>query len=141
MKIRIILSLSILATLVACDKPNEVESENPAVPAVTEVQNVDAASAAKLLKDDPGILVLDIRTPEEFSEGHIDGAKNIDFKNATFKAEIGKLDMGKSYIVHCRSGGRSGASLPTFRDLGFSRIYHLNGGFLDWSDSGLPVAK
>lgn len=104
-------------------------------------KHVEAAAAAKLLKDDPKVIVLDIRTPDEFSAGHIKGAKNVDFYADDFAARVAKLDKDKSYLVHCASGGRSGKSLELFKQLGFKSIYHLDGGFKGWQKAGEPVEK
>jgi phage shock protein E len=103
--------------------------------------HVKADAAAKLVQEKK-IIVLDIRTADEFGEGHIAGAKNIDFlQGAEFEAKIKELDKTKPYLVHCQSGGRSGKSLKVFKSLGFEKIYHLDGGFGDWQAAGKPVAK
>lgn len=86
-------------------------------------------------------IVLDVRTGAEFSEGHLKGAKNIDFRDDSFRESVSKLDRKKPYLVHCRSGGRSGASLKIFKELGFEHIYHLDGGMLGWEKAGLPVVR
>ncbi len=108
------------------------------------VTHVDAEGAAKLLaeKDDKKRpVILDIRTPEEFQEGHLEGAKNIDFKADDFSEKIARLDRDKPYVVHCRSGGRSGSSLEIFKKLGFKNIIHLDGGILGWQEAKLPTTK
>lgn len=113
------------------------------VEAGASVVHVDAAKAAELLKssgaeekESDKIVVLDVRTPEEFKEERIEGAKNVDFKAADFKEMAAKLDKGKPYLVHCRSGKRSTASLEVLKELGFTRIYHLDGGILAWMEAG-----
>jgi len=105
------------------------------------VQHVKSPQAAKLLKQDKEIVVLDIRTEKEFKSGHIKGAKNIDFYGDDFGKEIAKLDRQKTYLVHCASGGRSGKSLKQFDELGFVSIIHLDDGFKGWAKSGNPVEK
>ena len=103
--------------------------------------HVKADAAAKLVQEKK-VTVLDIRTADEFGEGHIAGAQNIDFlQGAEFEAKIKELDKTKPYLVHCQSGGRSGRSLKVFKSLGFEKIYHLDGGFGDWQAAGKPVAK
>lgn len=102
---------------------------------------VDAVDAAELIRSDSDLVVLDIRTPEEFAAGHIEGAVNIDFKADTFAAKIGELDPEKAYLLHCRSGARSGQSLPLFKDLNFEKIYHLDSGFNGWKAAGKPVKE
>lgn len=107
------------------------------------VVHVDAAGAADLLKkssdaaeESDRVVVLDVRTSEEFKEERIEGAKNVDFKAADFREMAGKLDRSKPYLVHCRSGRRSTASLEILKELGFTRIYHLDGGILAWKEAG-----
>ena len=107
----------------------------------TPPQDVAAEVAAELIKNTPNLVVLDIRTPGEYAEGHIEGAKMIDFRAEDFAAELGKLDKDIPYLVHCRSGGRSGSAMPVFKELGFAKIYHLHKGFNSWVESGLPVSK
>ncbi|MEM7011706.1 MAG: rhodanese-like domain-containing protein, partial [Verrucomicrobiota bacterium] len=110
--------------------------------AETEIKNVSAEEAAKLLADkNLQLQVLDIRTQEEFEEGHIDGAILVDFRGADFKDQLKKLDKSKPYLMHCRSGGRSTTAFKTFRELEFQKIFHLNSGILGWLDAGKPVEK
>src|SRR5689334_11790705 len=73
------------------------------------VKHVDARGAQKLLSQ-TNLVILDIRTPEEFKSFHIAGATNIDFQGPNFEQRINSLDKSKSYLVHCASGGRSSRS-------------------------------
>ena len=91
-----------------------------------------AVEAAKILKENPKAIVLDIRTPAEFNEGHIPGAVNIDYKADSFESELEKLDRDATYVMHCRSGRRSANSFETFRKLGFKNIVHMDDGILGW---------
>jgi rhodanese-related sulfurtransferase len=106
----------------------------------TSIAHVDAKGAAKLI-DQKSVVVLDVRTAGEFSDGHIEGAQNIDFTEDSFKTKVAALDKSKSYLVHCASGGRSTKSLETFKKLGFASITHLDGGFNAWKAAGQKVAK
>lgn len=101
-------------------------------------QTVDAATAADLLTEGDGVL-LDIRTPEEFAAGKIAGSQNIDFYAADFAAQLDRLDKDATYFVYCRSGNRSSLSMNTFADLGFSSVYEIDGGILNWNAAGLPI--
>ena len=121
-------------------RSNAVAAEAPAQPGETVVKHVDAAQAKKLV-DAKTVVVLDVRTPEEFKAGAVPGAVNIDFKAADFEQRLAALDPSKTYLVHCASGNRSKQSLPVFKKLKFPVLYHLDGGFKAWSDAGLPVAK
>jgi phage shock protein E len=104
------------------------------------VHHVDAREAQKLMTD-KGVVVLDIRTPQEFNQGRIAGAKNIDFLAPDFEQRIDTLDKSKSYLVHCASGGRSTHSLALFKKHSFQSVYHLDGGIKAWQKAGLPVDK
>lgn len=97
------------------------------------VSYVEADEAHSLLKEaSRELVVLDIRTTKEFDSGHIKGAVNIDFYSDQFREKLAKLDKSKTYLVYCRSGGRSQRSLSTFNDLNFENIVHLNGGYKSW---------
>lgn len=111
-----------------------------AVPAGV-AKNVSPDEAEKLLKDNPKVVVLDVRTPEEFAKGHIAGAKNVDFKAADFAEKVSALDKGKTYLVHCAAGGRSSKTLDAMKDKNFAALYHLNEGFKAWEKAGKPVEK
>ena len=104
-------------------------------------EDVTPAQAQKLLAMKNPPQVIDIRTQEEFDEGHIKGAKNIDFFKEDFEKKLAKLDPKKSYIMHCKSGGRSTKSLPVWKKLGFTKVHHLNTGFNSWKAAKLPVTK
>ena len=105
------------------------------------VKNIDAAEAYRLATSTEVIIVLDVRTPEEFTAGHIAGAKNINFYNADFNKKIGSLDKDKSYLVHCAVGGRSAKVRRLMKDLKFKMIYHLEGGMKAWEKAGKPVKR
>lgn len=83
------------------------------------------------IKEQPGLLI-DIRTPNEYEEGTIKGAMNIDFKNDNFKQEISKLDPQKPVYIFCQSGKRSAKAHKVFTELGFKNVYELAGGYATW---------
>lgn len=106
-----------------------------------EPADVTVDKAAALLASGEAIIVLDVRTPEEFAGGHLKDAVNVDFNGGDFEAELAKLDPSKPYLVHCAAGGRSGKSMELFKKLKFARIYHLADGYNGWIDAGKPVVK
>ncbi len=108
--------------------------------AADPVKHVKAEEAAKIIADG-GVIVVDVRTADEFQEGHINGAKNIDIMSDDFEKELAKLDKTKPVIVHCQAGGRSTRALPVFQKLGFKELIHLDDGFGGWQDAGKPVEK
>jgi len=107
----------------------------------TKIDHASAVEASALMEKDNEIVVLDIRTPEEYGTGHIPKSVNINFKSDSFADELKKLDPNKTYLVHCRSGGRSTSSLKVFSNLKFHHIIHLDGGMMDWGKEQLPVEK
>ena len=84
-------------------------------------------------------LVIDVRTPVEFSEAHIKNAINIDYFSKSFEATISKLDKKKTILVYCAAGGRSTSACLDFKKLGFKKVYNLYGGILHWVNQGRPV--
>jgi rhodanese-related sulfurtransferase len=85
------------------------------------------------LKNDANAVILDVRTEDEFSEGIIPGAINIDiYKGQGFIYAIEDLDKSKNYYVYCRSGGRSGQACSIMSELGFGNAYNLLGGIMNW---------
>jgi rhodanese-related sulfurtransferase len=86
-------------------------------------------------------VIIDVRTPEEFAEGHIENAINIDFYSATFRDDLDKLDKDQTYLIYCRSGRRSGLSIPMMKELGFMEVYHLLGGIVRWIAEGFATTR
>ena len=84
--------------------------------------------------------ILDVRTPEEFAEGYIEGAQNIDFHRDDFEIEINVLDKQVTYAVYCRSGKRSGLAAHMMQEAGFISVFNLDGGIIDWAKAGMPRA-
>ncbi|MEZ5246119.1 MAG: rhodanese-like domain-containing protein [Acidimicrobiales bacterium] len=86
-----------------------------------------------------GLIILDVRTPEEFAEGHLEGARMIDFYLDDFADRIAELDPDVPYLVYCRSGNRSGQTVAIMEELGFSDVADVDGGIMSWLDAGLPT--
>ena len=141
-------------TLVAssCGSDEPATEATDAVDVVDEAADSDAAAikgfatisaqdAAAIADDPPAeLVVLDVRTPEEFAEGHLEGAVLVDFYDADFAEQLTALDPEVPYLVYCRSGNRSGQTLSIMQDLGFESAVDVDGGIVAWAGSGLPVA-
>ena len=83
--------------------------------------------------DNVDFVILDVRTPEECeSDGKIPGTVNIDFRSDSFEAEIEKLDRNLTYLIYCRSGGRSAMASDKMEELGFTYLYNMLGGITEW---------
>ena len=87
------------------------------------------------------VQLIDVRTPEEYSESHIENSRNIDFKSPTFGEDILVLDKSKPVVVYCRSGKRSRNSSKILMKAGFVKVYDLEGGILEWKEKGLEVVQ
>lgn len=82
------------------------------------------------------VQLVDVRTPREFKSGHLGQAINIDFfRTGTFRLEIEKLDKAKPIYLYCRSGQRSQKAAKKLLKWGFSEVYDLEGGILNWMKS------
>ena len=102
---------------------------------------LDAKAFRERASNDPNAVILDVRTPEEVSEGIIPGAKVLNFQESDFADRIGKLDKDKTYFVYCKAGGRSSRTVELMKEKGFRHIHELQGGYLEWKDAGYPVKK
>lgn len=85
-----------------------------------------------------GAVVLDVRTPEEFSQGHLEHAVNVDWNSADFDKRIAKMDKSSTYFVYCLSGGRSGSAAADMRAKGFTNVIEMEGGMMAWRAAKLP---
>ncbi len=101
------------------------------------VQTLSTDAFAAKVKELPAAVVLDVRTPEEFSKGHIPHATNIDWQNKLFKDKIAALDKEKPLLVYCLSGIRSGSAAAFLEKQGFKNIWTLGGGLIQWRAAGL----
>lgn len=101
---------------------------------------VDAPTFAGIVAS-PGITVIDVRTPEEFAEGHIAGAVNYNVEGAEFTDQIAALDPTATYAVYCRSGNRSQPAVAAMAQAGIPAIYELEAGVVGWQEAGLPLAS
>lgn len=96
-------------------------------------QDVEVAQARELIKNNPGIFILDVRTPEETGQGFIEGAQFADINNPDFPQKIEALDSTKTYIVYCAIGGRSKTAAGYMHSKGFKNVYNLIGGYSAWT--------
>lgn len=77
-------------------------------------------------------IILDVRTPQEFAEGHLERALNINFYDENFKQQLSQLDKKKKILIYCKSGNRSGKAMAMMQEMGFKQIIDLAGGITQW---------
>lgn len=145
---RSVLALALAASfgLVACggsDVDTATDSTNAPQAESTDsvgIRVVAAEQAARTIADPPaGLVILDVRTQEEFDEGHIEGAVVLDFYREDFAEELAQFDPDVPYVLYCRSGNRSSQARSIMADLGFQSVEDVEGGILGWQQASLPV--
>ncbi len=105
-------------------------------PAVQGQSKLTPNAFEALLAKDQTIQLVDVRTPEEYAAGHIDGARLIDYYDTDFAAQIAKLDKTKPVAVYCAAGGRSGSAAEQLIKMGYKQVYDLAGGMRAWRSAG-----
>lgn len=125
----------------AADSSPGVTAGDAAGASSAEGVRVVPVSEARRIQEDPpaGLVVLDVRTPEEFAQGHLDGATSIDFYGPDFADRVAALDRDVPYLVYCHSGNRSGQARAIMEGLGFTDVADVGGGIAAWTEAGLPV--
>lgn len=107
-----------LISLQACGdaKSQEMTGEIP----ITELENTALAE---------GAVLLDVRTPEEYAAGHLEGAVNMDILSAGFETQLQTLDKDATVYVYCKKGGRSARAAALMDSIGFATVINLTGGY------------
>lgn len=127
MKYKQIFLLTILALLTLTSAfSQEAESEE------VTIERVDKETFESALESGDYIL-FDVRTVEEYMDGHIEGAKSLNFLDDQFDKTISNLPKDKKYLIYCKSGGRSAKALQKMKDAGFKHVLELEGGYQNWS--------
>ena len=120
----------------------QITTTQPTVtpPAVT-VPTISTQDAFVLIQKNPGLIIIDVRTADEFNSEHIANAINMDYYSPDFKSIVDKLDKNKQYLIYCRSGVRGTGATKIMLDIGFKDIYNLTGGIIRWIQDGSPTVK
>lgn len=100
--------------------------------------NLSATEFADKMKELPNAPILDVRTLDEFSKGHLVNSLNYDWNGNEFDKQIAPLDKSKPVFVYCLSGGRSSSAANKMRSDGFKTVYELDGGIMKWRGANLP---
>jgi thioredoxin 1 len=100
--------------------------------------HLSATEFADKIKEQPLATIIDVRTAEEFSKGHLGNALNFDWNRNEFESQIAPLDKSKPVFIYCLSGGRSSSAARKMRADGFKTVYELDGGIMKWRSVNLP---
>ncbi|MBB6610537.1 rhodanese-like domain-containing protein [Pontibacter sp. Tf4] len=101
--------------------------------------NLNATEVKQLIESSQEVVVLDVRTPYEFQEGHLEGAVNIDYTSPDFEKEIAKLDTAATYLLYCKSGNRSSKATTVMKNNNFNNIYNATVGFDALKSAGIET--
>lgn len=138
---RIIYLLALVLAVQSCSsKTDDKSSTSEATVTQTQIENLDAATFKAKVESGKGI-ILDVRTPGEVAQGYIANAVIIDIYDQNFIAELNKLPKDKEVYVYCASGVRSVQAAEILQQNGFTQIYNLREGLMDWQRSGYPLVK
>jgi phage shock protein E len=99
-----------------------------------EISKVATKKFIKEYEQNNTAILIDVRTPEEYLGGYIDGALNFDIYSKSFKDDISYIDTTKTIFLYCRSGKRSNSAAHILKDMGFKKIYDLKGGYLAYKE-------
>lgn len=133
-------ALLLAPTLAACGSSTEAApaptaaASQPASPVRVGVPEWMQAAQS------PGTVIIDVRTPEEFNSGHVQGALNIPVESSDFATQVAALDPTTTYAIYCRSGNRSAVATAQMGTMGYMHLYDLEGGFADLEAAGMPTA-
>jgi len=108
-----------------------VGQDKPGTLAVNEFETKLSSTGVKT--------VLDVRTREEYDQGHMADAQQIDFYKSDFRQQLEKLDKNKPVFVYCAAGGRSSSASGMLAEMGFKQVYDLKGGLNAWKKAGKPI--
>lgn len=105
----------------------------------TDISVEKARDMIQKNRDNERFVVLDVRTPREYRQGHIPGAVLLDIRAAAFKTDLGRLERESTYLVHCARGGRSAKATALMKQLGFKKVHHMPGGMNAWQAKGFAT--
>ena len=117
------------------------ESSNQITDIKGNIELISPQQVYDAIYKDPSIQLVDVRTPEEFKSNHLKGAQNVCVTSDDFKEKVKMLDKNKPVYVYCYKGGRSAAAAIQLKDLGFTKIYDMDGGILLWEENKLEFSN
>ena len=133
--------LAMLALLLAACGSSDTAEAPESSSTAPGIRVVSAEQAASLLDQDPAPTIIDVRTPEEFAQGHLDGAVLVDYNAPDFRDRIAEFPRDGTYVIYCRSGNRSAGARQVMTELGFTDVADIDGGVVAWTDQGRPLTS
>jgi rhodanese-related sulfurtransferase len=106
-----------------------------------QIKKLDPQSFQRKLQELNNPIIVDVRTQNEYSQGHLRNSILIDYNSSDFKSRLGKLDKTKAVFVYCAAGSRSHAGVNILAGMGFNEIYDLQGGISAWQRANKPITK
>jgi rhodanese-related sulfurtransferase len=125
---KIIILLGVLLSIYACQSSNGQTVLTP-----SQYQTA-------INKSDK-VIIIDVRTPDEYKEGHLKNAINVDYYNNQFSVIMSTYPKDANIYLYCRSGNRSGKAASILKDLGYTNVFDMAGGFTAWTEQNLPYVK
>ena len=121
--------------------PIEVRADTPVAAPQAAPRIGQDELLSRIDRKDPGVVVLDVRTPAEFAAGHVPGARNV--SHDQLEGRLAELDglRDKDVVLYCRSGRRTALAEDVLRKAGFTKLLHLDGDWLAWEAAHRPVEK
>ena len=136
MKSQICTLIFVFSISLGCNTSAEEKRTGSDTPTVSKApgakQVITAAQLSEILRSSTGQQLIDVRTPEEFAAGHIEGARNLNIYDDDFSSRIAELDRDKPVYLYCKSGKRSAKAAEALKKLDFPEIYELKGGYKAW---------
>ena len=137
----LVFAVSVSVTFSCNSSSSQAQAESVELQEGIIAKNVSAEEFKDLNTGRADAILLDVRTPDEVAQGVIKNAANIDFYDGSFMTALDKLDKSKPVLIYCRSGRRSGVAMSKMSELGFTEIYNLQGGIIEWANAGEEVVK
>ena len=136
----IVVLLVMMLAIQSCKQVTDKTGSQPATAESVQTQapqniDIDIQAARTMMADNPDIVLLDVRTPEEIANGKIGEALEMDFTDPGFKDKVAALDKNKEYIVYCAAGGRSAKAVSLMNELGFTKAHNMLGGSTAWTQT------
>ena len=107
-------------------------------------ENIFPVEAWELIsnnREDDDVIIIDVSTPQEYKDLHLEGAINMNLISRFFKTRLDVMDKSRTYVVYCKLGGRSKIAQKLMQRLGFRTVYNIVGGTILWKEEGLPFAS